>query len=643
MQSVLQSEYPLRNHSITYFDTAGRSVLPQSVEAAGIAAVKQKSQPWNGVGSEEDITSVRESFATLIGADSKSIALTPSTGFAMTLVAKNVVKSGKLSSGKVIVILEKEMGSAVYPWQEACAKTGATFRVISDPLLSGSVLSWTEAILEAIDQSVAVVALPMVHWCNGALIDLKAISARLDQFPKESRPLLVVDGTQSLGALPLSVADVHADVIACSVHKWLNCPYGMSLLYIHPDYHTIWEPLDHHERGRVGNNEEGWDEVIFMDPDTGFYPHALFPDARRFDAGGKANPVTVPMVRAGLQTVLSWTPTVVQEHCATLTDAIAAQLQSVFGEHVLIRPKSQRSAHILGVRFHPTSPYHAISLIELNKALKKEHIYASVRGEWLRLSVYLHNSLSDVNRFVSLFVQVATHLRVPLSPHSALTSVSDTKVLRVLITGSAGWLAQFVTHSLLSHTVVPVIDSSLTTSATDKTSATKAPMYELYHAYSHAMPHWVPSSYRVHLDLTDTSSIHTTIATIRPDIIIHTAALSSPVVCHKDVHRAYAVNCPTALIEAVQVHVPDALFVFTSTDMVYDGENAPYNTLPSSAAAAAANSIADGTKKDTNVAPQPVNVYGATKLAFEQEVLKLKHGTVLRLSNMIGTVFKSVR
>eukprot|EP01032_Pedospumella_encystans_P022196 gene22196-25153_t len=395
MQSILQSEYPARSHSITYFDTAGRSVLPQSVEAAGIAAVKQKSQPWNGVGSEEDIASVRESFASLIGAHSTSIALTSSTGFVMTLVAKNIVKSGKLSSGKVILILEKEMGSAVYPWQEACVETGATFRVVADPLLLGNGLSWTEAVLGAIDGSVAVVALPMVHWCNGALMDLKAISTRLDQIPKESRPLLVVDGTQSLGALPLSVAEVNADVIACSVHKWLNCPYGMSLLYIHPDYHNIWEPLDHHERGRVGSNEEGWDEIIYMHPDTGFYPQALFPDARRFDAGGKANPVTIPMVRAGLQTVLSWTPTAVQEHCATLTDAIATQLQSVFGKHVLIREKSQRSAHILGVRFHPNSPYHTASLVDLNKQLKKENVYASVRGEWLRLSVYLHNSLSD--------------------------------------------------------------------------------------------------------------------------------------------------------------------------------------------------------------------------------------------------------
>ena len=37
-----------------------------------------------------------------------------------------------------------------------------------------------------------------------------------------------VDGTQSIGVLPLDVDLLHnVAVMACSVHKWLCCPYGM--------------------------------------------------------------------------------------------------------------------------------------------------------------------------------------------------------------------------------------------------------------------------------------------------------------------------------------------------------------------------------------------------------------------------------
>jgi len=31
--------------------------------------------------------------------------------------------------------------------------------------------------------------------------------------------------------------------IACSVHKWLNGPYGLSLVYVSPVHHVEWGPL----------------------------------------------------------------------------------------------------------------------------------------------------------------------------------------------------------------------------------------------------------------------------------------------------------------------------------------------------------------------------------------------------------------
>jgi dTDP-4-dehydrorhamnose reductase len=359
----------------------------------------------------------------------------------------------------------------------------------------------------------------------------------------------------------------------------------------------------------LGSNQEGWDEIIYMEPVTGFYPEPLFTDARRFDAGGKANPVTIPMVRAGLQTVFEWGPSAVQEYCAPLTDSLADQLSNLFGDDIVIRHKSQRSAHILGVRFSPHSSYYsALSLIALNAELKKENVYASVRGEWLRLAVYLHNSVADVNRFVSLFVQITQKLCLRHSLIASPVISSEAAPKRILITGSAGWLSQFVLHTLLRRTIP---------------TASYCGTLEIFAAYSSIVPHWVPASHCVHLDLSDTEEIQSVIERIRPDIIIHTAALSSPVVCHKDERRAYSINCPNVLIQAVKGVNPDCLFIFTSTDMVYDGESPPY--------------LAAANKCDGSAPPsRPVNVYGATKLSFEKEVQTLKHGVVLRLSNMIG-------
>jgi selenocysteine lyase/cysteine desulfurase/dTDP-4-dehydrorhamnose reductase len=621
------AEYPNKSFDLTYFDSAGRSVLPSSVEQVGISALRQKAQPWNGVGSEIDITDVRQLFASLIECnDASCIALTPSTGFAMTMAAANILRSGNISAGKTILTMNKEMGSVVYPWQEVCKSSGATLKVISDPFVAGKEVTWTEALLAAFDESVAVIALPAVHWCCGASVDLAAIAARRALLPPEKRPYFIVDGTQSLGVVPFNAVGLDVDFIACSVHKWLNAPYGMSLVYVAPRHHATWQPLDHHERGRLGSDGEGWDEIIFTHPTTGFYPEGLYPDARRLDAGGKANPIVVPMVRAALQFVLRVGVETIQQTTRALTNALADQLLTVFREHVVIRPEARRSAHIFGVRFRSDSPYHAAApLVALNAALKANKVYCSVRGEWLRVSVYVHNTLSDVRRFVSLLTLCAQEMLLQQQ-----LALSGAEAKTVLITGGAGWLAQFLAQSMLPQCV-----------PNPGGGGAVAPLLKLHVTHNGAVPHWIPVGRRHQTDISVPEAVNALVADLKPDIIIHTAALSSPVACHKDVHRAYAVNCPASLIAAVQEHVPSALFVFTSTDMVYGGERAPYRagvTAYRDGAATAEGTAGDGCHAEAaeEGADPPVNVYGQGKLAFERLVRRLRYSTVLRLSNMIG-------
>ena len=389
--------------------------------------------------------------------------------------------------------------------------------------------------------------------------------------------------------------------VACSVHKWLNGPYGLSLVYVSPAHHVEWGPLDHHERSRLGSDQADWDEVGAMDRDSGCYPEQFFPGARRFDAGGKPNPLVVPMVRESLQLTLRWSPQAIQSYLMSLTDSIATQLETLLGSSVVIKPKPLRSGHILGLRL--LDPMSGASLLsEVHRRLKEHKVYVSVRSGWLRVSPYIYNTPSEANAFVSILVGVTRSILVlriptPLLLHAvAATTVSTYKLL---LTGSTGWLGQFIYRHFLSHHGRGIT---------------------VYAAYSKSIPFWVPAECRVHLDLTSDCSAAAAIESIRPDMIVHTAAITSPNVCHDNPARAYQVNSCRALVEAVRATVPDCLFVFTSTDMVYDGFQPPY--MASSAAVAAVCS--------------PINVYGATKLACESLVTELRRGVVLRLSNMIG-------
>ena len=108
------------------------------------------------------------------------------------------------------------------------------------------------------------------------------------------------------------------------------------------------------------------------------------------------------------------------------------------------------------------------------------------------------------------------------------------------------------------------------------------------------------------------------LAAARPDAVVHSAAVSQPGVCAADPAAAMAVNVPTALLDALAVAAPSALFVLISTDQVYDGTRA-FNV------------------EEDAVRGQPANAYGASKRAAEAAVAaRWPRHAVLRPSAIVG-------
>ena len=546
---------------------------------------------------------VRELFGKLVGCSSESVGIAPSTAFAMSLAAKNILSSGVLNPGKEILVIKNEMPSNVYPWQYLCERTGAKLVVVEC-----NCNDWSQTILNAISSNIAVLALSTVHWCDGSLINLEKISAFLSSvdFPK---PYFIVDGTQSTGVMHLNVTEIDKiDFLACSVHKWLCGPYGMSLMYLHPRYHNDWQPLDHHERSRLGNNLSEWDEIIDMGING--YPEAFRSGARRIDAGGRPNPVILSMLKSSISLILNTTTQAILSHITAINDTIATQLESLPIGLTLV-PKAHRSGHILGVYRAPDG---IINTIELKNELMKRNIYVSVRHKALRISPYLHNTINDVQRFIREVkdiyrIQDPSNLSEVLQDHVSLhVEHKITSLLKVLITGASGWLGQFLCKYILEGPLSDKLEVHVTTRNLDMTK--------------HIIP--IPEERYHLLDLEDDNSIDSCIKNVGPDILIHLAAMTSPAACVKDVIKALRVNIPLALSNAIRKHCPKCLFLFTSTDLVYDGNNPPYypQLNPVELFATATNNNR--------------NVYGYTKLKFEQFVLSHPHGIVLRLSNMQG-------
>lgn len=102
------------------------------------------------------------------------------------------------------------------------------------------------------------------------------------------------------------------------------------------------------------------------------------------------------------------------------------------------------------------------------------------------------------------------------------------------------------------------------------------------------------------LDLTDHAVVHATLKQIRPDVIINAAAYTAVDRAESDPVRAHAVNAHgVANLASVAAEI-GAWLVHYSTDYVFDGtKDAPY------------------LESDT---PNPLNVYGASKLLGEQSI-----------------------
>ncbi len=120
----------------------------------------------------------------------------------------------------------------------------------------------------------------------------------------------------------------------------------------------------------------------------------------------------------------------------------------------------------------------------------------------------------------------------------------------------------------------------------------------------------------IQFDIAITNGIEKLINTIQPNIVIHTAAISSIAQCQNDEIISYKINVLASETLAKVCKKINAQFVFCSTDLVFDGIIGNYN--------------------ETDL-PNPINIYGKQKFEAEQKCLGINNKTlIIRLPLMIG-------
>ena len=236
---------------------------------------------------------------------------------------------------------------------------------------------YSRVVLEAIDERTAVAALPACHWTDGGLVDLTRIGARL----REVGAALVVDATQSLGAMPLDLAAVRPDFLVAATYKWLLGPYTLGFLYVAPHRHE-GAPIEQNWITRDGSE----DFAALVQ-----YHDRFQPGARRYDMGEVSNFGMLPVAIESLRQLLAWGVPEIYQSLGLRTAAIAAGARECGLTAV---PADLRAGHYLGLRFGAGVP------AGLAARLAEAKIHVSVRGNALRVTPHLWNSGEDVERLL---------------------------------------------------------------------------------------------------------------------------------------------------------------------------------------------------------------------------------------------------
>ncbi len=362
---------------VTYLNCAYMSPLSHATIAAGELGLRGKQHPWTITPPDffAGTTELRRLAASIMGAAPADIALVPSASYGIAVAAANL----PLQRDQEVLVLAEAFPSMVYAWQESARAAGATLVTVPRPADD----DWTAAVLAHITDRTAVASLPQCHWTDGGLLDLAAIGAAL----RRVGGALVVDATQSLGAMPLDVTIIQPDFLVAAGYKWLLGPYSLGYLYAAP-HRQQGRPLEHNWISRDGSEDFAG---------LTRYRDTLQAGARRYDVGETSNFILVPMAIAALTELTAWGVGQVHDTVSALAEQITRDAEPL-GLHAV--PRARRAGHYLGLR--SATPFPA-GLVE---RLAAEQIYVSVRGQALRVTPHLYNTPGDGERLVSVLRDV---------------------------------------------------------------------------------------------------------------------------------------------------------------------------------------------------------------------------------------------
>lgn len=357
---------------IHYMNNAFMSPFMKQVEDAGILAIQKRRNP--SVFKSSDYFTIteplRQYFGNIIHSDPKHIAIIPSAAYGL----QNAVSNLPIDNGDHAISVTGEFPSDLYTIQKWCDKHSKKLNIISPPQeFEDRGKKWNAGVLESINDDTAVVIMSSIHWQDGTKFDLKAIGQKC----KSHKAMFIVDGTQSVGVLPIDVHECQIDALICAGYKWLLGPYSLGLAY-YSDFFDTGIPMEESWMNKI--NAQNFAQLTADDE------YAI--GAQRYNMGESSQFIQAPMLAQSLGQIVEWNPVHIQEYCRQLMQPLIPVIKS---KGLWIEDESYRTNHLFGI----LDPEQNNSE-QIFEGFQKNKIFTSLRGRVVRISCYLYNTEQDI-------------------------------------------------------------------------------------------------------------------------------------------------------------------------------------------------------------------------------------------------------
>jgi len=365
---VSERDFPTANKFV-YLNAANVALMYSGAEkiiTEWVADIAQNgSNNFDDHAEENVFKDLHRAAAHLINATADDIA----AGSSATELLCSLAWAVSPEKDQNVVSTEIVFPSTVYPWQRVANSTGCEIRLAKEK----SNFIHTDDIIALIDLHTAVVCISHVEYGNGQTFDLQLLA----EAAHEHDALLVVDATQSAGAIPIDVQSCPVDVLISGAYKWLCGPFGAAFMYVAPHLQEKLEP------GLVGfrSHKNMWD----LDASRIDYPQA----AQKFEFSTMAFGCALGLTRS-IEFLNEVGVENIYQYNRQLADILITGLRS--RDAVITSPSDDEDRSSI-----VTAYFENIDSKEIITDLKAAQVFISSRASAIRFSPHLYNTAEDIH------------------------------------------------------------------------------------------------------------------------------------------------------------------------------------------------------------------------------------------------------